>query len=117
MSDPVLTIDSAVKTLQALGDAVDVVLAHVGNLLEVENAYLVERFLDRGTDALYLFEIVTLSMGLRLCFRLRIGLRLRFRIGLRLRFRTSSSTSKPFLIASSVIHLSAIFDSPLSSSG
>ena len=35
LSYPVLAINSAVKPFQSFGDAIDVVLTHVGNLLEL----------------------------------------------------------------------------------
>ena len=38
LSDPVLTINAAVKPLQTLGNAVDVVFTHIGNLLKVEDS-------------------------------------------------------------------------------
>ena len=42
-------------------DTIDVVFAHVGDLLEAEDAEFVEGLLDRGPDALDALEVIAQS--------------------------------------------------------
>jgi hypothetical protein len=65
LADPVFTIDSRAEPFQALRDPVDVVLGHFGDLVVAEDSEFVQRFFDRGPDALDQAQVVAQAAGFR----------------------------------------------------
>ena len=62
---PVFAIDTAAETLEFHRDPVDLVLAHLGNLVESTNAHFIQGFLDRRSDSLDLLQVIALSIDVR----------------------------------------------------
>ena len=58
LPDPVFPVDSGTESLQALCDSIDIVLAHVGDLLKAEYTQLVERLLDRRSYTLDHLQVI-----------------------------------------------------------
>ena len=52
LADPVFTVDAAAETLQAMCDAVDIVLAHLGDLIEPFDAEFIERLFNGRANTL-----------------------------------------------------------------
>ena len=70
LADPVLAIDSTAETLQLLRYAVDLVFAHLGNLVKAVDAQLIQGPLDRGSDPFDQLQVVPV-LGVRLGCRIR----------------------------------------------
>ena len=52
LADPVFAVDAAAEPLQAVRDAVNIVLAHLGDLIELFDAEFIERLFNGRANAL-----------------------------------------------------------------